>query len=188
MELRVWKSDVLVVLRLKAVGFAYMFNEDHPIGRKAEGIAVKYLLDRHKALKVFEMDGLEYAEFDMIAVFKRGKVRTCEIKADYKEKLTGNIAIEIRHKGYFSGILVSQADWYIIILTDKLLCMKKRDLFYFLRENEFREIQWEGDMSTIILVPTDELICSGICDIYDYKEKKVIEEVVNGKTPLHEFA
>ena len=178
----------MVVLRLKAVVYATMFNEDHPIGRKTEGIAVKYLLERHNALKVFEMDGLEYAEFDMIAVFKRGKIRTIEVKADYKEKQTGNIAIEYKHRGYFSGILVSQADWYIIILTDKLLCMKKRDLFYFLRENEFKEINWEGDISTILLVPTDELICSGICDIYDYKEKRVVVTEVNGKTPLHEFA
>ena len=165
-----------------------MFSVDHPIGRKAEEIASRYLTERLNALRVFEMDGLEYPEFDMVAVFERGKVRTVEVKADYKEKATGNIAIEYKHRGYFSGILVSQADWYIIILTDKLLCMKKRELFYFLRENEFKEITWEGDYSTIILVPTDELICSGICDIYNYKEKKVIEQTIDPSTPLHKFA
>lgn len=162
-----------------------MFNEDHPIGKTAEGIAMRYLKERHNALKVFSMEGLQFPEFDLVAVFDRGKIRTVEVKADYKEKETGNIAIEYKHRGYFSGILVSQADWYVIIITDKLLCMKKRDLFYFLRENEFKEINWEGDMSTIILVPTDELIASGICDIYDYKRQKEIEKP---KTMLAEYA
>jgi hypothetical protein len=164
-----------------------MFNEDNPRGQKAEDITVKYLKEKHKALKVFQMDGLQYAEFDMIAVFKRGKIRTVEVKADYKEKATGNIAIEYKHRGYFSGILVSQADWYVFVLTDLLLCMKKRDLFYFLRENEFKEINWDGDISTILLVPTDELIASGICDVYDYKTKKDIM-TVDKKTSLGEFA
>jgi hypothetical protein len=166
-----------------------MFNEDHPKGRTAEKIAVKYLKERHGALKLFEMDGIEFAEFDMIAVFDKGKVKTIEVKADYKEKETGNIAIEYKHKGYFSGILVSQADWYIIVLTDLLLCVKKRDLFYFLRENEFREVSWNGDYSTIILVPTDELIAEGICDVYDYKEKKVKTEgkIISLDTPLNNF-
>lgn len=147
-----------------------MFSEDQPRGKKAEDIAAKYLKDRHNALKVFSMDGMQFPEFDLIAVFDRGKVRTCEVKADYKEKETGNIAIETKHRGYFSGILVSQADWYVIILTDKLLCMKKRDLFYFLRENEFKEISWDGDYSTILLVPSNLLIASGICDVYDYRK------------------
>ena len=164
-----------------------MFNEDNPRGKKAEDIALKYLKEKHKALKVFCMDGLQYAEFDMIAVFKRGKIRTVEVKADYKEKETGNIAIEYKHRGYFSGILVSQADWYVFVLTDVLLCMKKRDLFYFLRENEFKEIKWEGDVSTILLVPTDELIASGIADVYDYKAKKEIM-TVDKSAALGEFA
>jgi len=153
-----------------------MIDADLLRGRTAEKVADRYLRDRHGALEVWHIDRY-YPEFDLVALFPRGKIRSIEVKLDEKEKETGNIAIEYIHQGQFSGILVSQADWYIIVLTDKLLCMKKRELFYFLRENPgFKEIKWEGDKSTILLVPTDELVASGICDIWDYNKKQVVEK------------
>lgn len=161
-------------------------SEDLPRGVKAEDIAERYLKDRRQALEVFRIPG-HHPEFDMIALLKRGMLKRIEVKYDFKEKSTGNIAIEHEHRGYFSGILVSKADWYIIVLTDKLLCMKKDDLFYFIRENEFKEVKWDGDMSTFKLVPTDELIAAGFCDIYDYKRKKDIEQKEASKY-LHDFA
>jgi hypothetical protein len=160
------------------------FNEDFPKGEKAEKLVRDYLMERQGAVRVFQMS-LEYPEFDLVSIFPKGKIRTVEVKYDPMESKTGNIAIEYMHRGYFSGILVSSADWYVIVLKRVLLCMKKRDLFYFLRENRFEERDWQGDKSQIILVPSDELIASGICDIFDYWQKRDVE--IKKPTYLHEI-
>jgi len=146
-----------------------MFEEDNPKGLKGEDITERYLYERQKAITVFRMQGY-YPEWDMIAVMEKGKLKTIETKTDIMENQTGNIAIEYMNRGKLSGILVSQADWYVIVLKAKLLCMKRRDLFYFLRENSFKEIKGMGDFSTIILVPTDELIAAGFCDVWNYNK------------------
>jgi Holliday junction resolvase-like predicted endonuclease len=159
-----------------------MFADDKPRGNKGEDIAERYLMERQGAIKVFRID-CYYPEFDMICVMPRGKVRLCEIKTDLREATTGNIAIEYRNRNVLSGILVSTADWYVIVLKDKLLCLKHRDLLYFLRENQFREVKGEGDYSTIILVPTDELIAAVdennklICDVWYYNKPQETNKI-----------
>ena len=150
------------------------FDEDFLRGEKAEKLVKNYLLERQGAIRVFDM-GIEYPEFDLVVVFPKGKIRTVEVKYDAMEAKTGNVAIEYMNRGHFSGILVSSADWYIIVLNKLLLCMKKRDLFYFLRENRFEERDWNGDKSQILLVPSEELIASGICDVFDYRQKRDVE-------------
>jgi len=160
------------------------FEDDFLKGERAEKLVRDYLLERQGAVKVFPMN-MEYPEFDLVAVFPRGKLRTVEVKYDPMEAKTGNIAIEYLHRGYFSGILVSSADWYIFVLKKVLLCMKERDLFYFLRENRFEERDWNGDKSQILLVPSEELIASGICDVFDYKKKRDVE--IKKPTYIHEI-
>jgi len=160
-------------------------NEDLSRGQKGEKIAEKYLKEKHKAQFVFTIPGY-FPAYDQIAVFKNGKIRTIEVKTDYLEKKTGNIAIEFRYKNKFSGILATQADWYIIILSTRLFCMKKRDLFNFLRENEFKEIDGgDSNMSSFILVPSWELANQKWVDIYDLKKKET--KVYNPSTKLHEI-
>jgi Holliday junction resolvase-like predicted endonuclease len=152
-----------------------MFEDDKIRGNKGEEIAMRYLKERQGALAVFKLE-IYYPEFDMICVLPRGKVRLVECKSDCMEAKTGNIAIEYKSRNVLSGILVSTADWYVIVLKEKLICLKHRDLLYFLRENQFREIDGAGDNSQIILVPTDLLVSAVdennklICDVWYYNK------------------
>ena len=155
-----------------------MFEDDNLHGTKGENIAKRYLIERQGAVRVFSMEGLVFPAFDLISVFQRGKVKLIEVKVDNREHETHNVAIEYLHAGRFSGILSSEADWYIFILKDKLICMKKRDLFHFLKDGDFDERDWNGDKSQIFLVPTDQLVSAVdennklICDVWYYNKQE----------------
>jgi len=152
-------------------------EEDLIRGNKGEDLAKEYLKKRHNALHVFKVPGY-FPEYDLISVFERGKIRTVEVKIDYVCKQTGNIAIEYGHRNHLSGILISTADWYVIIAPPHIIGMKRRDLLYYLRENEFKEVNGgDSDMSRFYLVPLDNLEAQSFVDIWDYRDEKVVEPV-----------
>ncbi len=81
-----------------------------------------------------------------------------EIKNDLQAPTTGNVAIETRHHGQPSGILTSQATWWVIVFGEEAVIVKTDVLRSFVLTGTFREVP-AGDnrASTIRLVPVENL-------------------------------
>jgi len=152
------------------------FEKDIERGKTGEDIAAVYLKHQHKAYHIDRVNGL-HPEWDLVAHMP-GKLKTIEVKTDFREIETGNIAIEFLHRNKPSAILWSLAHWYVFVLENRVLCMKKRDLFKYLRENDFKIINGgNSDMSTFWLVPSKDLEAQDYVDVWYYavKNNKVKE-------------
>jgi hypothetical protein len=81
-----------------------------------------------------------------------------EVKNDLKAKETGNVAVEIEYRGNASGIMLSKAAWWAIVVGDEAILVKKDKLRQFVLNNDFREVQGgDGMHATLRLVPIDRL-------------------------------
>lgn len=166
--------------KMKRTGMS--FDGDLKVGHEGEKRAMKYLYERHHARAVFMIPG-HYPWFDLVACFEKGKVRTIEVKVDIKEQQTGNIAIEYMHSGRLTGVLVSEADWYVVVLHNRILSMKKRDLVEYLNYHTFKTIDGgDNDLSTFFLIPSEMLEKERWIDLY-WTGKKTKDE----SKKLHEI-
>jgi len=87
----------------------YNFRNDLASGKKYESRAQKILEKDYGKLTICNT-----SDYDL-----KNKNVSFEVKADFISKNTGNIGIEFRNKGEWSGISVTKADYYFIIGFDR---------------------------------------------------------------------
>jgi hypothetical protein len=72
-----------------------------------------------------------------------------EVKKDLRSLDTGNILVEFEFNGHPSGILTTQADWWVITddRSDWMITPQELRYFIFLNRLQYREIIGSGDYS-----------------------------------------
>jgi len=88
-----------------------------------------------------------------IKMLCKGKEKTYEIKTDVlctPKYDTGNMFVEFKCRGKESGILVSEADWFVTYFKflGELWFIKTTTLLNLITENEFRVIDNAGDVGS----------------------------------------
>ncbi len=81
-----------------------------------------------------------------------------EVKNNPKALETGNVAIETAHRGNPSGIMTSQATWWVIVVGQEATIVKTEDLQRFVLTGKFREVGAGDERASIVrLVPVERL-------------------------------
>jgi penicillin-binding protein-related factor A (putative recombinase) len=87
----------------------YDYDKDIEIARQTEIEVSKLLIDKYRAtIMNFEHTN----KYDILTVVN-GKTFKFEVKEDFTCKRTGNVGMEIKCRGKPSGIMISEADFYI---------------------------------------------------------------------------
>lgn len=124
------------------------FAEDLEYGEFWERKAIQML----KADAVRKMEG-KFAAFDYV-VCKNGNIELVEIKADRYCLKSGNIAIECHCNGKDSGIFITKADYWLIVLPSKEPVYYKvpvHVLKKMIERQEYSEIKAGGDNHSNIM-------------------------------------
>lgn len=87
---------------------AYDFDRDLETAKKTELEIAQILTNRGCVVLNFKDD----ADYDL-KVDKGGIITTIEVKEDFMCQKTGNVAVEFKCRGKYSGILTTIADYYI---------------------------------------------------------------------------
>ena len=96
-----------------------------------------------------------------------GERGVVEVKREWKISETGNVAIEFRCRGKKSGIAISTAVWWAIVLNGpkyghEVVILIKRDRLRSLAAEYYRQGKWTrgGDDGTshMVLIPVSELV------------------------------
>jgi hypothetical protein len=85
--------------------------------------------------------------------------KTIEVKNDLRAAATGNLAIECSKKsGLPSGIMISEADFWVILADNEILLMGKDALKNYIGNNKFRKV-WGGDRNAaeMYLIPLEKI-------------------------------
>ncbi len=81
-----------------------------------------------------------------------------EVKHDLKARETGNVAIEVEHRGQASGVMTSRALWWAIVIGSEAVLIKTDALRQTALGGRFRTAYGgDGGASKLILVPIDKL-------------------------------
>lgn len=81
-----------------------------------------------------------------------------EVKRDLKATKTGNVAVEMRYRGNPSGVLISQATFWVIVLDTEAVILKTEILRKRVLQGNYREVAaGENLASTVALVPVEQL-------------------------------
>jgi hypothetical protein len=81
-----------------------------------------------------------------------------EVKRDLQAPHTGNVAIETDYRGNPSGIMVSKATWWVIVLDVEAVIVKRDDLLHVVMSGKFREVAaGDGQAAKVRLVPVARL-------------------------------
>lgn len=162
----------------------YDFTTDLVLGEQGEKVVALYLMLSHN------MEFIGYNKdnrFD-IAMRKRedGTEKTFEVKTDvYVNELqdTGNMAVEIRHKGKPSGISSTKADVFIYFFrnlpTDNLWMIKASELKSLIKENiSDMKVVMGGDTNEtqLVLIPKHKFKNSFYVDEITVQETEREEE------------
>ena len=127
----------------------YDFEKDDVVGREGEQFAAEQLQAKGYKLISFNSD----YRYDIKMEYK-GKVVTFEVKTCVYRKHgvlvnTGNMAIEYKCRGKYSGISVTEADYFIYlqVVTNEMLICKVSDLKAYLKSSpdEYRKTTNSGD-------------------------------------------
>lgn len=111
------------------------FEKDKTIGETSESLVMEMI--KHKFHHMIKIPG-KFSPYDLLGVKGDGSVVTFEVKMDSEYKNTGNVPIEIGHRGELTGINTSKADYWIIHLEDDGYYMSPRESLY-------NFIYWDGD-------------------------------------------
>lgn len=108
-------------------------------------------------------------------------ITTIEVKTDYWQKDSGNVAIEVECRGKPSGLMISKAIWYAFYLEgrDRIILIKRKELLRFLNNNIKRyEVRMLGDDKAAknILVPAEDLV-SLYLETYVEKTNDIDKEI-----------
>ena len=133
------------------------FDTNLSIGEKSEEIFIEKMKDRYSLIE--KVSG-EFKYFDIIAVKPDGSVVRIEVKHDADYMKTGNVPIEIGHRGKESGLKTSTADVWIMHLKDSGFWFAKGDVLKncLLGHSEPLYNVYPGDgedKSELILIPIE---------------------------------
>lgn len=140
----------------------YDFKKDISKGIEAEEYISKIILERDDS--VLKILPNENSKFDRMIVFKDGTFCTIEVKNDILSEKTNNVAIEIFCRGKKSGVMSSEADYFVYFVRykkeTKIYITRRTKLIELIKTNKFRIVSggdtWNGEPSTrMVLVPKD---------------------------------
>jgi hypothetical protein len=118
-------------------GGNYNFNKDIVLGEEGEQIIRTYLEGLNFK---FISDNKDY-RYDLLMEYKN-KQYTYEVKTDIYPRDTGNIAIEIECRGKPSGVMVTEADFYVTYFKhfDEIWNISTNRLRDLIRNGKFKVI------------------------------------------------
>lgn len=147
----------------------YQFNKDIAIGDFGEKIIIRDLARNGISFVSDNKDN----KYDLL--MEKGKKQvTYEVKTDvfcFPDKDTGNLFIEYESRGKDSGIAVTQAKWFATYFKHlkEIWYIKTEDLKELMVENEFKKIEFGGDIDSNtkgVLIPR-----------YKFKNKFIVKHV-----------
>jgi hypothetical protein len=124
------------------------FKSDLKLGNEGEDVIINFLESKgHKYI-----DSNHDNKYD-IKMLTKGKETTYEVKTDVKCAPlfdTGNIFIEFESRGKASGIVVTQAKWFVTYFKylNELWFIKSDELRTLITNNEFPIFRDAGDIGS----------------------------------------
>lgn len=114
----------------------YNFNEDLSEGQKGENIVIEHLKKNGGTLISKNNDN----RYDVI-IERKGKKIKYEIKTDFfcnPNYDTGNIFVEVECRGKKSGIMVTEAKWFVTYFKhfNEIWYIKTKDLLEIIEKNK----------------------------------------------------
>ena len=114
----------------------YNFNEDLSEGQKGENIVIEHLKKNGGTLISKNHDN----RYDVI-IERKGKKIKYEIKTDFfcnPNYDTGNIFVEVECRGKKSGIMVTEAKWFVTYFKhfNEIWYIKTKDLLEIIEKNK----------------------------------------------------
>ena len=124
----------------------YSFNEDITIGEDGEDVVINDLKDLGISLINKNKDN----RYDINMMDANGNEVKYEIKTDVfcrPENDTGNIFVEYQCRGKFSGILVTQAKWFVTYFKylREIWYIQTDVLKKIIVENDIQKVEFSGD-------------------------------------------
>jgi len=127
----------------------YNFNEDIIVGEDGEDVVINDLKDLGITLINKNKDN----RYDINMMDGNGKEVKYEIKTDVfcrPEKDTGNIFVEYQCRGKFSGVLVTQAKWFVTYFKHlrEIWYIQTDVLKKIIVENDIPKVEFSGDANS----------------------------------------
>ena len=120
------------------------FNKDLPYGKQIELEFIE-LLKMRGYMILEQCDNWMFDVAFAAPVNGLWRVWHSEIKGDYKNKETGNVAIEFESRGIISGISTTLADRWFQKLEDGFWEIKTQRLKEIIKQKQFKDIKSGGD-------------------------------------------
>lgn len=119
----------------------YNFKQDIHIGKQGENIVIQDL----EFLGATYISSNDTSTHDFIMTFKNKEIKY-ECKTDIFHD-TGNMFIETHCRGHESGILVTQAEWFVTYFTqmNEIWYIKTKELLKILNDYEHKIVENVGD-------------------------------------------
>lgn len=124
----------------------YDFKKDLPIAQQTE-FQVARLLETKIGARIIEI--CKTNKYDILANVE-GKQISFEVKEDFSCERTGNVGLEFQCRGKDSGIMTSQADYYVYKIHTKnygikMFLLRTSMLKNMIKEREYFRIVNGGD-------------------------------------------
>ncbi|HEV3006375.1 MAG TPA: hypothetical protein VGX78_18030 [Pirellulales bacterium] len=118
-------------------------------GRTAEQAVARWF--RRRGWRPFAACGSE--AFDLLLMTK------IEVKHDLAAPATGHVAIEVESRGRPSGIVTSQADYWVLVFAEQAVVVRTSTLRERVLAGGLRRQDCGEDGSTVVcLLPVDQLV------------------------------
>ena len=119
----------------------YNFKQDINLGKQGESIVIQDL----EFLGATYISSNDTYTHDFIIKFNNADI-SYECKTDIFQD-TGNIFIETNCRGHESGILVTQADWFVTYFSkmNEIWYIKTKNLLKIIKENDHKMVENVGD-------------------------------------------
>lgn len=124
------------------------FKKDLLLGNEGEDV-LRDFLNTKGCEPISKNDDRRYD----LKMFKKGIETTYEIKTDFKCAPlfdTGNIFIEFECRGKESGIMVTEADWFVTYFKylNEIWFIKSKKLIQLINDNNFPTFSDAGDLNS----------------------------------------
>lgn len=122
----------------------YNFNSDINLGKQGESIVIQDL----EYLGAKFISSNDTNTHDFIMTFKNKEVKY-ECKTDVFHD-TGNMFIETHCRNHKSGILVTQAEWFVTYFSkmNEIWYIKTKNLLKIINDNEHKMVENVGDLGS----------------------------------------
>ena len=90
-----------------------------------------------------------------------------EVKTDFQAQNTGNVFIEYKSRGKWSGIVTSTADyWCFIVSNHQFVLLSKSKTWQLARKYKDRKVRGGDDNTSVgVLVPLDALLSHSVHEL-----------------------